>query len=107
MTDSITGEVRLDGPDSHALKFSTEALIRVEDELDISVLALPLLLRRPRLKQIRVLLWAALQDHHEGVSLKAAGDLIAAHGLQEVIAKLGEAMVAAFPKRKDGDSPQA
>lgn len=103
MSNPITGEVRLNGAETFTLKFSTEALILVEEALDISVLELMTLLRRPRLKQVRVLLWAALHERHpldsESEGLKRAGALIAEHGLVEVLEKLAEAIKAAFPRR--------
>lgn len=112
MTTPLTGEVSLTAGDTtYTLKLSAAALVLVEDVLDISVLDLPKRLGRPRLKDVRVILWAALQEHHKDgfageAGVVAAGDVVSKVGLVDTIATLGETVQAAFPARKADAGPQ-
>lgn len=49
------------------------------------------------LKIIRGVVWAALQDHHPGVDLRAAGEIIDQAGMPSSMDAIGRAFKAAFP----------
>ncbi|WP_299933352.1 GTA-gp10 family protein [uncultured Pelagimonas sp.] len=53
-------------------------------------------------RDVRLLMWAGLIEHHDGITLKDAGRVIKdAGGLEVVFQKLGEAVKASMPQGKD------
>lgn len=53
---------------------------------------------------LRAVFWGALQDQHEGTTLKEAGSLMDEVGVQRVGELIGEAFQLAFPQKAAGAS---
>ena len=51
-----------------------------------------------RMNVIRTIIWAGLQDHHEGATLKDAGIIASEAGVPLVMEKIGRAFQRAFPQ---------
>ena len=108
MANQNRGEVALSvGDQSYKLSFSVNALCELEDALDMPVSKIAELLNdgaNLRLSIVRTVIWAALQDHHEGIELKQAGMIATEGGIPTVMNKIGEAFQLAFPK--GGNAPR-
>ena len=66
------------GDDEWTFSFSINALCELEDLLDKTMPQIFASLsdeENMRMSDVRALVWAALLDHHEGISLKEAGDV--------------------------------
>lgn len=50
-------------------------------------------------KKLRLLMWCALRQHHEDISLETAGRIVTAN-----LSKLGEMIVAAFPDAQSAEA---
>lgn len=105
MTDTtqaaLLGEVimTVEGQD-YRLKMEQGALIALEAKINLSIEYLPTLIAGGKFTHARLILWAALRDHHPELDENAAGLLVIRLGLKETFAKLKEAVQVAFPKVK-------
>lgn len=101
MANPLRGEVDLvAGGTTYTLRMSINEIVQLETLLDMGVMEISVLLGEgvnPRLGAWRAALWASLQCHHKGTTLEDAGEIIAAAGFPNVMAKVGEALQAAFP----------
>lgn len=106
MSKRITGEITIAANGkTYRLKFGTYALMELESELGRPFVAIVEELNDPArfsIKTAITMIWAALQDHHEGVSMKEAAAIIDDLGIQAAADKIGEALVAAFPELEKG-----
>jgi hypothetical protein len=87
------------------LKLSTNALCEIEDELGKGIDQIGVLLQDPaqgRVKLFRLIVWAALSDHHENVSQKTAGMIIDEIGMSEVLGLIQRLLTLAMPEPKKG-----
>lgn len=111
MANSAVGEMALkverDGKvTNYTLQFGTYALVLLEDEMNRSFADLLDELndeKRFRVRTAVTFLWAGLQEHHEGMTIKEASGVFDALGLQDASAKLTDALVLAFPELAKGD----
>jgi hypothetical protein len=104
MANTQRGHVDLKaGETSYKLVFSINALCELEEETGLSVnqLAAEMGGDNVKLKLLRVLLWGALRDHHEDVTIKGAGDIAGLAGMAEVGDAIGKAFNLAFPEVKE------
>lgn len=101
MVNPHRGQVALAaGDDTYTLSFSVNALCALEDALDMPVAKIGALVAdadKLRLAIMRTVVWAALQDHHDGLCEKDAGLVISAAGIGPTMEKVGEAFRLAFP----------
>ncbi len=101
MANPHRGSVALQSGDrAYTLSFSVNALCELEAELDKPVSEIIAEIQNPkqvRMNSIRALVWAALRDHHEDVSIKDAGLIATDAGMQVCVEKIGEAFRLAFP----------
>lgn len=105
MANPHKGEVAFKAGDAtYTLRFSIDALCSLEDITGKGIIALSNELsnaERLSVTLLRQVLWAGLQEHHKGLDLKEAGELIAAAGgvvaMVEIIARAFE---ATFPEKK-------
>lgn len=110
MTDvsqaALLGEaiMTVEGRD-YRLKMEQGALIALEAKTNMSVDYLPAMIAGGKFTHARLILWAALREHHPELDEDAAGLLVIRLGLQGAFAKLKEAVQVAFPKVKP--DPQA
>lgn len=87
----------------YRLSFSINALCELEDATGKSVneLVNEMNSPNPRLSMIRTLLWGALRDHHEEVTLREAGEIAGEAGMQQTGEAVGKAFELAFPAAKE------
>ena len=100
MGNSARGEhaIEIDGAE-YTLRMSINAICELEDRADrpIEQIGSRLTNGDAGVRDIRLLWWAALRDHHADVDLRGAGVLIEAIGLDRAIALIGETLADAFP----------
>ena len=90
------------GDDEWMFSFSINALCELEDLLDKPVAQIVVTLGDPdnmRMTNVRAMVWAALLDHHEGITLKEAGDVAGKVGTMDCLEKVGKALELAFPTK--------
>ncbi len=90
------------GDDEWVFSFSINALCELEDLLDKPVAQIVVALGDPdnmRISNVRAMVWAALLDHHDGISLKEAGDVASKVGTMDCLEKVGKALELAFPTK--------
>lgn len=105
MANRHKGQVALNvGDREYKLSFSVNAIADLENALDLPIAQIAASANSPeklRIGTIRALLWASLQDHHDGVSMKDAGviasDVISESGVPALVDAVGRAFTAAFP----------
>lgn len=86
---------------TYTLRFSANALCELEDVLDmgINVIATQLSdVKDLRLKTVRAVFWAGLRDHHPGVTLREAGEIVTSMTLPVALEVVAKAFTAAFPE---------
>ncbi len=91
------------GDDEWTFSFSINALCELEDLLDRPVAQIVATLGDPenmRITDVRAMVWAALIDHNEGMSLKEAGNVASKIGTMNCLEKVGKALEIAFPTAK-------
>lgn len=101
MANPVRGEVSLDVGDQHyVLVFGTNAICALEEHFGVKAPQLAHLFDESTelgIKELRVILWAGLQDRHEEFTLKAVGRLIDEVGMGEMTERLQEAFGKAWP----------
>ncbi|MGL5934596.1 MAG: hypothetical protein ACRCZI_03120 [Cetobacterium sp.] len=106
MSNPNRGDVSFDASGkTWKLKFSTNAICELEDAIGIGVDSIASSMQNEsaqKMKLLRAVLWAAMQDHHEGITKKQVGDLIDEIGFEVATQKMTEAFAAAFPESKGG-----
>lgn len=112
MTNPHRGEVALvAGGTSYKISFSINAMCVLEDHFDRSVVEIMGELESARdnpgslrIKTVRAIVWAALQDHHPDTTLEQTGDIVSQAGVPVVMAKIAEAITLAFPPQTGGSA---
>ncbi len=90
------------GDDEWTFAFSINALCELEDHLGRPVPKIVDALGDPanlRITDVRALVWAGLLDHHEGTTLKEAGEVATKIGTVTCLEKVGKALEIAFPTK--------
>lgn len=87
------GEVELKAGDkTYVLRYTTNALVRLEDEL-----GKPATVLGDSFREARALFWAGLLHAHPEITVEQAGEIMDEVGLTEAVQKAGEALRLAFP----------
>lgn len=111
MANPHRGEVALHvGDKTYTLSLSVNAICELEELLGEPVTKIAASLRDPegvRLTTVRALVWAALRDHHEGVTMKDAGSIATEAGVPAVMAAIGECFNRAFPSAEEPEGNAA
>lgn len=108
------------GGESYKLRFSTNAIIEFEEAYGDSVMAFGQKMNagvpdengnvdpnapQIRFKELRLLVWAALQEHHEDISEKEAGAIIdKAGGMRAAFEVANGALADAMPSDEEEES---
>jgi len=109
MPNPVKGEVALVRPavdgraeETYILVFDDEAIVVLENELDLSVLQFPqLFVGVPKFGVVRVMLWGALIRRHPKVTVAEAGVLAREIGLPDALSLITEALKIGFPQPGD------
>lgn len=112
MANPNRGEVALKVGDlEYKLSFSINAICELEDALDMPVAKVAEALNDSaniRMSMIRTVVWAALRDRHEAVTIKEAGQIATDAGIPFVMEAIGKAFALAFPEAHGkGNPPKA
>ena len=102
MTNKIKGEVALTHEGrNYTMRLDMNALADFEGATGKNALEV-LSSDKVGVQDMRALMHAGLQAHHEGLTLREAGEI-----LQSNMGALGEAVAAAFPEAKEGNAKPA
>lgn len=113
MANKERGEIAFDAlGQSWTLKLGTNAMCEIEDAIGKTISEIGEVMgdqKRVTIKLMRTVFWGALRDHHEDITVKQAGGIIDAIGMQQAGRLIGEAFQAAMPVQKEGAArpPQA
>ena len=87
------------GGETYTLRFSANAICEIEAEGPESFMELTAAFdQNVKMIYVRRMIWGGLQDHHQGLTIRAAGVIIDELGLSEAIRLVFEAVNAAFGK---------
>lgn len=110
MANPYRGSVALQvGDRAYTLSFSVNAICDLEDALGQPVAKIAAGLNDPenvRMSTVRVIIWAALRDHHGEIDLKGAGEIATEAGIPACMEAIGKAFNLAFPEAKEAARPQ-
>jgi hypothetical protein len=100
LANKLKGEVSFEANDqSYTMRFSTNALCELEDALDMGINAVAEQLSKPdtlRLKTVRAVFWAGLRDHHPGMTVDDAGNLVSDITMPKALELIGKAFELTF-----------
>jgi hypothetical protein len=107
MANGEKGEVEVrSGDDVWTIQFTVNALCELEEATGAPFQKLMARFSDEKgvsLKDLRLLLWAGLQEHHSGVDLKAAGAIMQEVNYNAVGEAIGRALARTFPDVEPGD----
>ncbi|WP_439150831.1 GTA-gp10 family protein [Sulfitobacter sp.] len=111
MANAQKGEITLEaGGETYRLAYTTNAMCELEDATGEALGKIVDKLNDPSnppgVKTLRLLLWAALIEHQEEMTVKQAGGICDEIGMARVGEVIGEALTAAFPE-SSGGKPKA
>ncbi len=111
MANEQRGEVSFEASGkTWTMKFGTTAMCEIESATGKNITEIGKVLSDPNTATItlmRAVFWGSLQHKHEGISLKACGDLMDDIGVSRTGELIGEAFQAAFPSKKaDDENPR-
>lgn len=104
MANPFKGEVAIevDGQ-SHKLSYSVNAIIELEEALGKPLEEIVAMMNgAPRLRDMRVMFWAALIDHQPGVTLEDAKRILSRMSPNEMGEAIGRALTHSLPASEDG-----
>jgi hypothetical protein len=87
------------------LKLGINAMCEIEDATGKSISEIGALLgdtKTATIKLLRTVMWGALRDHHDDITVREVGAIIDGVGMNEAGRLIGEAFTAATPDAKDG-----
>lgn len=103
MASKMRGEAAIG---DRTLVFDANAFCDLEDRLGMGIGKIIATLQAdPSVSFLRTLVWAGLQNKHEGISERSAGDIISALGLDASLEAIGEAFASALPDA-EGDETE-
>lgn len=110
MANPHRGQVTLKaGEQTYTLSLSVNALCALEDHLGrpifMVILDMEAMGKNPltlRIGLVRSVLWATLQDHHPDTDIDAAGEIIAAASVEDVMRAVMVAVASAMPTLAPG-----
>lgn len=106
MANAERGEVSFEASGkTWTMKIGTNAMCEIEAASGKGIPEIGALLGNEKTASItlmRAVFWGALQDHHDGTSIKECSALMDQLGADRVGQLIGEAFTAANPKKKEG-----
>ncbi|MGK7653149.1 GTA-gp10 family protein [Roseovarius sp. B08] len=115
MANAVKGKVDFtSGDEGYSLQFTTNGMCALEEESGETMMAFIQRLEQNAetdmsMKDVRILFWAGLQEHHEGITLKEAGRVMTGveGGFMGAVALYERALQLAFPDAVEGqgDAP--
>lgn len=107
MANPNRGEVALKVGDlEYKLSFSVNAICELENAMDKPMSEIVASMNEAmRMSTLRTVVWAGLQDHHEGTTLKEAGKIASDAGIAAISDAIGEAFALAFPEADGNANP--
>jgi hypothetical protein len=113
MANRLRGQIELKAGEAvHILRFTVNAFCDLETELGrpmseiLAGFMTPESRAKVSLSLVRALVWAGLKDAQPSVTIAAAGEIMDAAGPPTAVAKVAEALQAAFPDESGrGDAP--
>lgn len=103
MTNPLKGETTVSTVDkTYRLVFDVNALCMMEAALGgtAAIIVVERLAKERRFTDLRILLWAGLQEFHDDLDVRDAGRLISEIGMEDLTSKILGAISAAFPTPK-------
>ena len=100
MANPHRGQVSLRAGDAdYTLSLSVNAMCEIEDRTQKGILDIVSEFQKKsiRFTTLRLLFWAALQDHHPEIDIRQAGDIISIAGNSQAFEAIGRAFQLAFP----------
>ncbi|MGH6862593.1 MAG: hypothetical protein ACRECY_20305 [Phyllobacterium sp.] len=108
MANKVRGEIGFKAlGKSWVLKLGVNAMCEIESETGKSISAIGAAIvdeKQATMSLMRTVFWGALQEHHDGLSIKETGSIIDAIGMNDAGRLIGEAFTAANPEPKGGDT---
>jgi len=102
MTNPLRGHIDLAAGDTTlTLRFSVNAIVAVEDALDVPIVKVADLftdVENLRIGKLRTLFRCALVDTHPELTDEQAGELMEVAGMEKSASALGRAFATAFPE---------
>lgn len=99
------------GGEERRIRFDVNALIDLEDALNIDIMERPEsiveLFEKPTLRRIRTLLWAGLLHENPNLTLREAGALIDTENMNVVGAAMRGVFFGALPEPKAEEAAEA
>lgn len=94
-----------DGGEGWKLAFTTNGMCAYEEETKKPFTSVSEALSdashgRLSVRALRTILWAGLQEHHEGTTMRDAGKVLDASGMTAAGKAIGDAIRLAFPEEK-------
>lgn len=106
MANQQRGEVSFEASGkTWTMRVGTEAMCQIEDLTGKSIVEIGKLLsdeKTATVTLLRTVFCGALQEHHEGITLRECSKLMDDVGVDVIGQKIGKAFAAAFPKAKEG-----
>lgn len=106
--NSEKGEVSLvAGGQTYTLRLDMNAICLIQDKSGLGIVEALSVLQSGKFDPVmRVILWGMLVDGHPDMSVEAAGRLLPAGGVVELLDKMRSAINAAFPAPEPAENPQ-
>lgn len=106
MANRQIGECTLTAGDvTYTLRFGAFAIAELETELNRPMISIATELEnveKRRVKTVIAALWAGLQEHHEGLTVREAARIMDTMGFVDAALKVAEALNLAFPPAVTG-----
>lgn len=101
MANREIGECKLTAGDAtYTLRYGAFAIAELETELNRPMISIATELEnadKRRVKTVIAALWAGLQEHHEGLTIRDAARIMDTMGFVDAALKVAEALNLAFP----------
>ncbi len=106
MANPFRGKVTLKaGDEQYEVSFSINAVCEIEEHFGKPIAEVGKMMQAGdafEMKTLRFVLWAGLQDNHDDLTIKDAGNIASNAGIEECGVAISKAFELAFPQPKAG-----